>query len=151
MLPELNAVKSNLHQREFVIAVETRRKWRGGGGGGGIVDQCLNMPLKCLTLGVKQLPEQKPRKHFFFILSRSAYNRLKKQPEEPLECERVEVPRDLKGRVIGKGGCLIKEIMKSSGALIRSARKDDDWFLVSGDAEQRACARKLILEKEVSC
>ena len=68
-----------------------------------------------------------------------------------MECERVEVPRNLKGRVIGKGGCSIKEIMKSSGALIRSPREDDEWFLVSGDAEQRACAKKLILERVVSC
>ena len=68
-----------------------------------------------------------------------------------MESEIVKVPGDLKGRVIGKGGCIIKEIMTASGALISSPRKDDDCFTVSGDAEQRACAKKLILEKVVSC
>ena len=71
-----------------------------------------------------------------------------------MESEIVKVPGDLKGRVIGKGGCIIKEIMTASGALISSPRKDgayNDCFTVSGDAEQRACAKKLILEKVVSC
>ena len=67
-----------------------------------------------------------------------------------MEYEFVEVPNDLKGRVIGKGGYVIKDIMKASGAII-STGKDEEWFTVSGDAEQRACAKRLILEKVVSC
>ena len=67
-----------------------------------------------------------------------------------MEYEFVEVPNDLKGRVIGKGGCVIKDIMKASGAII-STGKDEEWFTVNGDAEQRACAKRLILEKVVSC
>ena len=86
----------------------------------------------------------------FLAFCRSADNRLKRQRNEPMDSERVEVARELKGRVIGKGGGMIKEIMRSSGALI-SCEKDDDWFTVSGDAEQRACARRFILEKVVSC
>ena len=51
--------------------------------------------------------------------------------------------------MIGKGGCTIKEIMKSSGAFIR-AEKDDEGFTVSGDKAQRECAKRRILEKVVS-
>ena len=65
-----------------------------------------------------------------------------------MEIEYVAVPRNLKGRVIGKGGCVIKEIKKSSGASISSG-KDDEWFTVSGKEEQRACAKRLILGKVV--
>ena len=85
----------------------------------------------------------------FLAFCRSDDTRLKRQRNEPKESERVEVPRELKGRVIGKGGGVIKEIRRSSGALI-TCEKDDDWFTVSGDAEQRACARRLLLEKVVS-
>ena len=56
---------------------------------------------------------------------------------------------DLKGYVIGKGGCLIKEIMAKSGARISSER-DENGFTISGDTQQRACAKSLILEKVVS-
>ena len=64
--------------------------------------------------------------------------------------ERVQVSKDLKGRVIGTGGWIIKEIMTISGAVISSGRKEDEWFDVSGDAVQREHAKKLILEKVVS-
>ena len=67
-----------------------------------------------------------------------------------MEYEFVGVPNDLKGRVIGKGGCVIKDIMKASGAII-STGKDKEWFTVNGDAAQRACAKRLILEKVVNC
>ena len=65
-----------------------------------------------------------------------------------MEIEYVAVPRNLKGHVIGKGGCVIKEIIKSSGASISSG-KDDEWFTVSGKEEQRTCAKRLILGKVV--
>ena len=57
--------------------------------------------------------------------------------------------KDLKGYVIGKEGCSIKEIMKSSGAIITSPQRNEDGFFVRGDAGQRECARRLILEKAV--
>ena len=62
----------------------------------------------------------------------------------------MKVRKDLKGYVIGKDGCSIKEIMKSSGALITSPRRNDEGFFVRGDAGQRKCAKRLILEKAVS-
>ena len=88
------------------------------------------------------------RNTFFVTFRRPAYGRLE-QNKAARDFEYVEVPKDLKGHVIGKGGCMIKEIMKSSGAIIRTG-KDDEGFTVSGDAEQRACAKRLILEKVVS-
>ena len=83
------------------------------------------------------------------VFDRSAYNRLKKQNKEAVESELVEVQSDLKGHVIGKGGCNIREIMAKSGAKI-SSRRDEDSFLIRGDTEQRAFAKSLILEKVVS-
>lgn len=83
------------------------------------------------------------------MFDRSAYNHLKKQNKEAVESELVEVQSDMKGHVIGKGGCNIKEIMAKSGAKI-SSRRDEDSFSISGDTEQRASARSLILEKVVS-
>ena len=71
-----------------------------------------------------------------------------------MESEIVKVPGHLIGRVIGKEGRVIKEIRRSSGALIRSPGKDDEYhdcFTVTGDVKQRAWAKKLILEKVVSC
>ena len=62
----------------------------------------------------------------------------------------MKVRKDLKGYVIGKDGCSIKEIMKSSGALITSPQRNDEGFFVRGDARQRQCAKRLILEKAVS-
>ncbi|CAH3152275.1 unnamed protein product [Porites evermanni] len=75
-----------------------------------------------------------------------AYNRLQ-QNGAATKGEFVTVPNDLKGYVIGKDGCTIKEIMKSSGAKITSPRRQDDGFLVKGDAGQREYAKRLILEK----
>ena len=83
------------------------------------------------------------------MFDRSAYNRLKKQNKEVVESELVEVQSDLKGHVIGKGGCNIREIMAKSGAKI-SSRRDEDSFLIRGNTEQRARAKSLILEKVVS-
>ena len=66
------------------------------------------------------------------------------------ETEFVKVRKDLKGYVIGKDGCSIKEIIKCSGALITSPRRNDDACFVRGDAGQRECAKRLILERAVS-
>lgn len=81
---------------------------------------------------------------------RSSYSQLKSQNTEPMESEFVEVLSELKGHVIGKSGIFIKGIMKKSGAKISSEKKDEG-FTVSGNADQRACAKSLILEKVVSC
>ena len=66
------------------------------------------------------------------------------------ESEFIEVPVDLKRYVIGKHGCVITEIRQNSGALVDPLTKADEGFLVSGDEEQRACAKRLILEEVVS-
>ena len=84
----------------------------------------------------------------YSILYRTAYNRLQHN-EAATETEFVKVRKDLKGYVIGKEGCSIKEIMKSSGAIITSPQRNEDGFFVRGDAGQRECARRLILEKAV--
>lgn len=60
------------------------------------------------------------------------------------------MPIELKGHVIGRGGCMLQEIMRQSGAIISSESKEEKGFLVNGDKEQRAYAKKLILEKVVS-
>ena len=86
---------------------------------------------------------------WLLILHRVAYNRLQ-QHGAGTNGEFVTVPNNLKGYVIGKDGCTIKEIMKSSGAKITSPRRQDDGFLVKGDAGQREYAKRLILEKVVS-
>ena len=78
-----------------------------------------------------------------------AYNRLQHN-EAATETEFVKVRKDLKGYVIGKDGCSIKEIMKSSGALITSPQRNDEGFFVRGDSGQRKCAKRLILAKAVS-
>ena len=85
----------------------------------------------------------------YSVLYRTGYNRLQHN-EAATETEFVKVRKDLKGFVIGKDGSSIKEIMKSSGALVTSPRRNDDGFFVRGDAGQRECAKRLILEKAVS-
>ena len=67
-----------------------------------------------------------------------------------MESEFVVVPRDLKGHVIGRGGCMIQEIRQKSGARVDSQSKEEDGCIVYGDEEQRACARRLIEQKLVS-
>ncbi|XP_068687467.1 uncharacterized protein [Montipora foliosa] len=79
---------------------------------------------------------------------RSAYGCLKNQAKTPIEPEPFAVPGDLKGHLIGKGGCVIKEIKSSSGAQINSPKgRDEDFFLISGTTEQRECAKKLITKE----
>ena len=67
-----------------------------------------------------------------------------------MEPEFVSVPKELKGYVIGKGGSVIKAIEEKSGAKVVSPSREMEGFRVSGDEEQRACAKRLILEKVVS-
>ena len=63
----------------------------------------------------------------------------------------MSVPKEFKGHVIGKGGQVIKEIRKRSGASITSASKEEEGFTVKGNAEEIKSAKRLILEKVVSC
>lgn len=81
---------------------------------------------------------------------RLSYTGIKEETAEETESEFVEVPIELKGHVIGRGGCMLQEIMRQSGARISSQSKEEKGFLVNGDKEQRAYAKKLILEKVVS-
>lgn len=62
----------------------------------------------------------------------------------------VEVPKDLKGYVIGKGGYKKNEIMQQSGAIIRSLSREEEGFTVIGNAEQIERATMLMLETVVS-
>ena len=75
---------------------------------------------------------------------------IRHQSEEEIESEFVAVPRDLKGHVIGRGGCMIQEIRQKSGARVVSQSMEEEGFTVFGDEEQRACARRLIEQKLVS-
>ena len=72
------------------------------------------------------------------------------QSREEIGSDFVEVSRDLKKYVIGRGGCMIQEIRQKSGARVDSQSKEEDGFIVYGDEEQRACARRLIEQKLVS-
>ena len=69
--------------------------------------------------------------------------------EQRRKSEFVEVPRNLKRYVIGTGGVVIKEISQKSGARV-SQTMEEEGFTINGNQEQRACARRLILEKVVS-
>ena len=71
--------------------------------------------------------------------------------ESPIEEEFVQVPKNLKGYVIGMGGIVIKKIQQESGAKVVSKRKNEDGFIVTGNEEQRAHAKKLISQKVVGC
>lgn len=59
--------------------------------------------------------------------------------------EFVKVARDSKGYVIGRGRRVINEIMDKSGATVSTQSKEEEGFTISGNQEQRECAKKLIL------
>ena len=62
----------------------------------------------------------------------------------------MPVPREFKGCVIGKDGRTINDIRQNSGAQVWSPTgSQEEGFTVSGNAEQVACAKRLILEKVV--
>ena len=69
---------------------------------------------------------------------------------DEMESEFLEVPVHLKGYVIGKGGRTINEIRQNSGARVHSLSKEEGGFTITGDEEQRTCAKRLIIEKVVS-
>lgn len=68
-----------------------------------------------------------------------------------MQREYVPVSKDIKGRVIGKDGCVIEDIRRQSGATVRPASRDEEGFAISGNAEQVEHAKRLILRKVVSC
>ena len=70
--------------------------------------------------------------------------------EKSQKSEFVEVARDLKRFVIGRSGCVLKEIMDKSGARVSTRSKEEEGFTISGSQEQRECAKELILKKVVS-
>ena len=45
---------------------------------------------------------------------------------------------------------MIHEIMDKSGARVSTQSKEEEGFTISGNQEQRECAKKLILQKVVS-
>ena len=68
-----------------------------------------------------------------------------------MQREFVPVPIGFTGHVIGKDGHVINDIRQKSGAQVRSPiGSNEEGFTVSGNAEQIACAKRLILEKVVS-
>ena len=68
-----------------------------------------------------------------------------------MQSEFVPVAKSFKAHVIGKKGCVIENIRERSGAQISSKSIEEEGFTVSGNEEQIAFAKRLILEKVVSC
>ena len=89
--------------------------------------------------------------HFFFLFFRLPYIGINDYNNEVIESEFVDVPKDLKGHVIGRGGSVLQKIQQISGARVSSMSRDEEGFTVSGDEEQRSLAKMLILQKVVSC
>ena len=87
---------------------------------------------------------------YLFKIFRLSYTGIKEETADETESEFVEVPIELKGHVIGRGGCMLQEIMRQSGAIISSQSKEEKGFLVNGDKEQRAYAKKKKKKKVVS-
>lgn len=91
------------------------------------------------------------RKCHFFLFFRLPYIGINDYNNEVIESEFVDVPKDLKGHVIGRGGSVLQKIQQISGARVFSTSRDEEGFTVSGDEEQRSLAKMLILQKVVSC
>ena len=77
--------------------------------------------------------------------------RINDYDNEIIESEFVDVPKDFKGRVIGRGGSVLQKIQQVSKARVFSKSRDEEGFTVSGDEKQRSLAKMLILQKVVSC
>ena len=75
----------------------------------------------------------------------------RKDSEEEIKNDFVEVPRDIKKYVLGRSRCGINEIEKKSRASIRSQSIKEEGFWISGNKIKRECAKKLITEKAVGC
>ena len=75
----------------------------------------------------------------------------RKDSEEEIKNDFVEVPRDIKKYVLGRSRCGIDEIEKKSRASIRSQSTKEEGFWIRGNKIQRECAKKLITEKVVGC
>ena len=73
----------------------------------------------------------------------------RKDSEEEIKNDFVEVPRDIKKYVLGRSRCGIDEIEEKSRASIRSQSIKEEGFWISGNKIQRECAKKLITEKVV--
>ena len=83
-------------------------------------------------------------------LIRFSYTNTEDRNTDEMESEFLEVPVQLKGYVIGKSGRTINEIRQNSGARVYSLSKEEGGFTITGDEEQRTCAKRLIMEKVVS-
>ena len=52
------------------------------------------------------------------LLFRLTYDSIKEQSIEEFESEFVEVPKDMKGHVIGRDGCMLQKIREESRARV---------------------------------
>ena len=68
-----------------------------------------------------------------------------------MQSQFVPVSKEFKGHVTGKRGSVIREIHQKSGAQITSTSTEEEGFTTSGNAQQIAHAKRLILQKVVSC
>ena len=78
------------------------------------------------------------------------YCHIKMTTTETMQSEFVPVLMDFKAAVIGTRGSVIQDMTQRSGAQIWSANREEEGFTVSGNPEQIAHAKRLILEKVVS-
>ena len=83
-------------------------------------------------------------------LTRFSYTNTEERNTDEMKSEFLEVPVYVKGYVIGKAGRTIYEIKQKSGARVYSLSKEEGGFTITGDEEQRTCAKRLIIEKVVS-
>ena len=83
-------------------------------------------------------------------LTRFSYTNTEERNTDEMKSEFLEVPVYVKGYVIGKDGRTINEIRQKSGARVYSLSKEEGGFTITGDEEQRTCAKRLIIEKVVS-